>query len=266
MTRLAVLLVVLVLVPAAAAAYPTPFAVQGEQIQLPALDGKTWFVATKDGANTRLATIGAQRRSATVKGAFGIPTITQNGLVGGLFHDGSALVLQSVGLHATSQFAIVRTSDLAVRDTIALDGTFGFDALSPDGSTLYLIQHSTAYDLQNYVVRAYDLRTHALRPGTIADKTQRGWTMQGWAVARTATQNGRWVYTLYANPGGYPFVHALDTVRGVAHCVGLPWQGADQAVWGLRLAVAGSSLKVIAQSGVTWRLVDRATWKLTTPP
>lgn len=265
MTRLAVLLAALVLVPAAAAAYPTPFAVQGEQIQLPSLDGTTWFVATKDGANTRLATIGAQRRSATVEGAFGIPTITQNGLVGGLFHDGSALVLQSVGLHATSSFVIVSTTDLAVRDTIALDGTFGFDALSPDGSTLYLIQHSTADDIQHYVVRAYDLRTHTLKLGTIADKSQRGWTMQGWAVARATTANGRWVYTLYANPGGYPFVHALDTVRGVAHCIGLPWKGSDQAVWRFRLSVAGSSLKVIRQSGGTWRAIDRSTWRLSQP-
>ena len=38
--------------------------------------------------------------------------------------------------------------------------------------------------------------------------------MQGWAVAASATANGRWAYTLYANPGGFPFVHALDTVQG----------------------------------------------------
>ena len=51
-------------------------------------------------------------------------------------------------------------------------------------------------------------------PGRIADKTQKGWVMQGWPTARATTADGRWVYTLYSNPGGYPFVHALDTVRG----------------------------------------------------
>jgi hypothetical protein len=55
--------------------------------------------------------------------------------------------------------------------------------------------------------------------------------MHGTPVSRATTQNGRFVYTLYQNYGGYPFVHALDTVRGVAHCVGLPWTG-DQSVIG----------------------------------
>ena len=72
-------------------------------------------------------------------------------------------------------------------------------------------------------MRAYDLATHTLLPGRIADKTQKSWVMQGWAVSRATTADGRWDYTLYANPGGYPFIHALDTVRGVAHCIGLPW-------------------------------------------
>ena len=44
--------------------------------------------------------------------------------------------------------------------------------------------------------------------------------MQGFPAKRTASKDGRWVYTMYANPNGYPFVHALDTVNGVAHCVG----------------------------------------------
>ena len=55
--------------------------------------------------------------------------------------------------------------------------------------------------------------------------------MQGSPVARISAASGRFVYTLYQNPGGYPFVHALDAVRGTAHCVGLPWSG-DQSVIG----------------------------------
>src|SRR5207237_2690765 len=92
----------------------------------------------------------------------------------------------------------------------------------------YLIQHSSADDLQRYTVRAYDLTAHQLVPGRIADKTQKSWVMQGFAVNRATTDDGRWVYTLYMNPGGYPFIHALNTVRGVAHCIGLPWTATNQ--------------------------------------
>jgi hypothetical protein len=42
-------------------------------------------------------------------------------------------------------------------------------------------------------------------------------------MARATSSDGRYVYTVYANSGGYPFVHALDTVAGRAHCIGIPW-------------------------------------------
>jgi hypothetical protein len=161
---------------------------------------------------------------------------------------------------------LLRTADLGTRDRISLDGTFGFDALSPDGGTLYLIQHTSTEDIQHYTVRAYDLATHTLQPGTIADKTQTNWVMQGWAVSRVASTNGRWVYTLYANPGGFPFIHALDTVRGVAHCVGLPWPAtADQTeVFNFTLTLKGAKLAVRRQGGGVYRLVNTTNWKVST--
>jgi hypothetical protein len=160
---------------------------------------------------------------------------------------------------------VVGTDDLSTVDTITLDGVFGFDALSPDGSKLYLIQHMTTDDLNHYVVRAYDLNEHSLMPGRIADKTQKGWVMQGFAVNRIESPNGRWAYTLYVNPGGFPFVHALDTVKGVAHCIGIPWRGVDQSpVFNFKLGLKGNSLKVRWQDGRLYRAIDTRTWKLTT--
>jgi hypothetical protein len=263
-----VVAVALAAASAASGAFPAPYAVQGgggvvgpHGVRFDALaaTGSTRLVAIVDAS-------GKQVREATVAGAFGIPTLTQAGLAGGLSRDGRTLVLQGMGLHATSRFTLVRTRDLAVLRTIRLRGTFGFDALSPDSSRLYLIQHSSAQDVQHYVVRAYDLRRHRLLAGRIADKTQRGWIMQGWAVSRATTANGRWAYTLYANPGGYPFVHALDTVRGVAHCVGLPWKAVDQTpVWMFRLAVKGGALLVERADGSVWRRVDRTSWSVSTP-
>jgi len=270
MTRLAVVLTALVLVPAASAAYPAPYAVQGPDVVLTSLDGSVEYTALKDGGNTRIVAShtvgGATIMSTVIAGAYGIPGVTQSGLTGGLFHDGSAFVLQQVGLAATSHLAIVRTADLSVAKRVDLKGTFGFDALSPDGSELYLIQHTSSQDIEHYVVRAYDLAAGRLLPGRVADKTQKSWIMQGWAVARATTASGRWAYTLYQNPGGYPFVHALDTVRGVAHCVGLPWTASNQdPVSQFTLAVKGSRLVVRFGDGLVWRNVDLRTWQVSRP-
>jgi hypothetical protein len=270
--RLAVLLAALgalAAAPSALAAFPAPFAVQGGDGLLN-LNGSLRFTATKDGANTLVSAVstdgGGTLWKQTVDGAYGIPTITQSGKTAGLYHDGSAFVLQNVGIKDKSSFVILDARDLAVRDTINLGGTFGFDALSPDGSKLYLIQHLSTNDIQHYVVRAYDLAAHTLMPGRIADKTQKSWVMQGWAVSRVTSADGRWAYTLYANPGGYPFIHALDTVKGVAHCVGLPWKANDQTpVYNFTLALKGGSLAVKWQDGRTWRLVNRTSWRLSTP-
>lgn len=86
-----------------------------------------------------------------------------------------------------------------------------------------LIEHSSTTNTDKYTVRAYNLEQRRLLPGVIADRTQRGWIMQGIPIARATSSNGRYVYMIYANPGGYPFVHALDTVAGHATCIGIPW-------------------------------------------
>jgi hypothetical protein len=268
--RLSLLLVVvsaLVVCSGALGAYPTPFAQQDGNGVLDKAAG-VQYVALKAGANTKVATMrvadGAMVRSRTIDGAFGIPMLTQNGLMGGLFRDGTSVVLQNMGVKNTSQFVLLNTEDLSSRgDTITLDGIFGFDALSPDGSKLYLIQHMTTEDLDHYVVRAYDLNARQLLPGRIADKAQKGWVMQGFAVNRATSATGRWVYTLYMNPGGFPFIHALDTVKGVAHCIGLPWRKADQGpVFKFQMGLKGAKLNVRWQDGRLYRAVDLRTWKL----
>lgn len=245
------------------AGYPTTFAAQGGE-GVTGVDGSVHFVATKQGADTRLAALSVQDntllRSALVAGAFGVPVLGVKGVPLGMFRDGSTFVLQSVGYAPTTTFKLVRTDDLSLVDTIALDGTYAFDALSPDARTLYLVQHRSSNDIEHYVVRAYDLQAHALRPGRIADKTQKGWVMRGWPAARAETANGRWVYTLYANPGGFPFVHALDTVRGVAHCVGVAWRGDQGPLLSYSLSVHGNRLLVLRGDRSVYRAINRTTW------
>jgi hypothetical protein len=271
--RLAALLVVaaaFAVVPAAFAAFPGPYAVQGGQGIL-GKDGSLRFVAAKSAEGTLVSAISTKDKSVqmsrTLDGALGVVTLSPSGPGEGLLRDGSAFVLQTLGFSATTQFVLLRTSDLATQDRFTLKGTFAFDALSPNGSMLYLIQHKTVNDVEHYIVRAYNLRTHTLLPTRIADKTQKRWVMQGWAVNRTTSADGRWVYTLYANPGGYPFVHALDTVARVAHCVGVPWpQTADQGeVWSFTLALKGNRLALVQPNQSVYRYINTKSWRLSKP-
>ncbi len=153
---------------------------------------------------------------------------------------------------------------MKIVEPITLTGWYSFDAMSPDASKLYFIHYTQgAYsgDLEHYVVRAYDLRTRQLLPGRVADRTQKSWVMQGSPVTRTKSADGRWVYTLYTNPGGYPFVHALDTVRGVAHCVGLPLQN-QSGIGNLVMALHGRTLSVHWRSGRPFVNVNTTTWRV----
>jgi hypothetical protein len=267
--RLGLCLVVLgafAVAPAAFAGYPSPMAQQGG-LGVVSPDGSTRFVALGAGGNTVLAKIntadGSLRKSRSLNGSFGIPVLVYGQAGDGIARDGSFFVLQSTGVSSTTNLQIVRTRNLAVRDSITLKGAFAYDALSPDGTKLYLIQHSSADDLQHYVVRAYDLAANRLLRGRIADKTQKGWVMQGFPMTRTTSVDGRWVFTLYQNPGGYPFVHALDTVRAVAHCVGLPWKATDQSSLSeIALSLHGRTLAVHWKSGKPWLNVNTTTWKL----
>jgi hypothetical protein len=270
--RLGLYLVVLgalVIVPGASAAYPGPYAVQGGDGVL-STDGSLHFIAFGSGEATVVrankSSDGTTTMSRTLTGAFGVPMISTTGPGEGMFRDGSTFVLQSTGWHPLTQLLLLRTQDLSTVASINLRGTFAFDALSPNGTMLYLIQHRTVQDVEHYVVRAYNLKTRKLVPGRIADKTQTNWVMQGWAVTRATSSNGRWVYTLYANPGGTPFVHALDTVKGVAHCVGIPWPATDTSqseVYNFRLTLDGTKLAVrMGAGGDVYRYIDTTNWQV----
>jgi hypothetical protein len=238
------------------------------------------------GGGVRYTTVGTTRHttvvairgglvvsSTTIEGGFGIPAIDFNGTKGGLSADGSTLVLGDTAvrngpyLKKRSSFAVLGTSPLSLQTRVTLNGDFSFDALSPNGSKLYLIQHKGGPNLNRYVVRAYDLSAGRLLPGLIADRTQRGWVMQGSPVTRATSAGGRWVYTLYMNPGGYPFVHALDTVRGEAHCIGIPWQGKQDALWKMRLHLSGGgeTLRLDRRSGQAYVAIATGTWRISHP-
>jgi hypothetical protein len=270
MTRLLfVLAAALAMAPVALADGPMPYSSQQGTGVLSA-DGALRYTAVGAvfGGSTIIEAIsthdGTIRQYDNLPGSYGVP-LGADGNGDGISPDGKTLILGDVSYsypRTKSAFAVVALPSLRVRQVFALHGDFAFDALSPDGSRLYLIQHVDRQDQTRYVVRAYDIPSLTLLPGRIADRTQKSWVMKGSPVTRTVSADGRYVYTLYSNPGGFPFVHALDTVRGVARCVGLPWHGAESGVYNMRLALHGGKLRVHFVSGRPWLSVDTTTWRL----
>ena len=262
-TLLALILATLAAAPAALADGVPQYAAQGgsgitgpnglRYVALGASDQTLLTYSTPDGALWS---------GPAVPGSYGIPMVTYRDAAG-LSRDGRTLFLQSTAYGSPTRFLVLDTRPLSIRDRFTLNGNFSFDALSPDGSRLYLIQRVDATNYSRYVVRAYDVRRHTLLPGLVADRTQKDWVMEGQAMTRATTPGGRWVYTLYSNPNGYPFIHALDTVRGVAHCIGIPWTSSDQgALWNVVLSPTRHGIDVHWRSGKRWLAVDTTTWRV----
>lgn len=236
-----------VLAAPAAAVGPAP----GESAALAA--GTARYHAAVRGGQT-VVTHGAM--SHRLAGAWAFPRVTFGGAVEGRSADGRTLVLvrRTRGtLASPTRFAVLDARTLRLRKTVAIPGRFAFDALSPDASTLYLVEYVSVVGELRYRVRAYDLAADRLREGVIADKRS-GWTaMQGEPLARATSRGGSWVYTLYGNDT-QPFVHALNTAQGYAVCVDLPLRPA--AVAGLRMRLAGTRLSLVTAAGRERAAVD----------
>lgn len=204
--------------------------------------------------------------TATLDGAWGIPAVTSTGVAGGLSPDGRRLILSEPptynGLRSQSRFLVLSTATLALEDTIELNGEFGFDTLSPDGRTLYVIQHRLRADLVSYVVRAYDLAQKRLLPGTIVAKGESG-SMRGYPVARATSRGGTWVYTLYHRMNGNPFIHALNATRRFAVCIDLTWRPGSSNVWLARLVLSPDGRQLVVRSdGAAVSTVDTKTFRV----
>lgn len=243
-----------------------PFAQQGGAGQTTP-DGSARVLALPGTGETTFVKVSAKDgsllASQTLPGSLGLPMLTYSEPASSFSRDGRFLVVAGTTVGSPTRFAILWARDLTPQAVFSLHGVFAFDALSPDGTRLYLIQHRSVRALDRYVVREYSIPQQRLLPGRVADRAQRSWVMQGYPVDRASTADGRWVYTLYQNPGGTPFVHALDTVRGVARCVGIPWTGSDQtALANVVLAVRGRTLALRWRSGAPWLALDTRTWRI----
>jgi hypothetical protein len=202
-----------------------------------------------------------------LRGTFTIPAVAYDGTAGGLSADGRRLVLIEPRVsfpRATTTLAIVDSSRLRVDRLVRLRGDFSFDAVSPDGRLAYLIQYTSPSDPTRYDVRALRTVTGRLDPRRVVDPHERGEKMRGNPLARVASRDGRWAYTLYDGGavGATPFVHALDTTARTARCVDLDLLAGRQDLWRMRLTLIadGTELRIGRAA-----LVDLRTFRVSAP-
>jgi hypothetical protein len=185
-------------------------------------------------------------------GYLGIPLVAYDGTAGGLSGNGKRLVVASYApapkTRGQTRFAVLDTKSLRVRRLAVLDGSWSFDAIAPDGSTLYLTQHIRAGTNPLYRVRSYDVRTGLLR-GTVVDRIEGAQDMGGEPVTRAASADGRWAYTLYARAKHGPFIHALDTTKREAFCIGLQLDVSRDEQLALRLRLLERSGQLSVRHG-----------------
>ena len=212
--------------------------------------GVTRYTALPAPGGTVLAQVqqrgGRITRSRFVRGHYTIPAVALDGTPSGISADGGTLVLVRPRVSFPQPFtylAIVDAKRLRVSRYLRLTGDFSFDAISPNGRLVYLIQYVAPRDPTRYAVRAYDTAHGRLIPGPIIDPHEPDEAMRGFPLTRTMSADGRWAYTLYDGGGKHPFIHALDTSGRTARCIDLDSLTVRQlGVPRLRLDRGGSRL------------------------
>jgi hypothetical protein len=189
--------------------------------------GEIRYVTRPVGRDTRVVRLTRRGRvigETRLRGRFVVPVVAYDGSAAGLSSDGRTLVVIRPRVRfpqGTTTLAIVGTRALHASAYVKLRGDFSFDAISPDGRWIYLIQYISRVDPTQYRVRALNADTRRLARRDIVDPHDRGDAMRGSPINRATSLNGRWAYTLY-NGMGHPFVHALDTASRRARCIDLP--------------------------------------------
>lgn len=197
-------------------------------------------------------------RSRLLEGTFTVPAVAYDSSASGLSADGKVLVLIQPRVsfpRARTSFAVLDARHLRVVKVLRLKGDFSFDAISPSGNRIYLIQYLSANDPTKYAVRAFDVGAGRLLPEPVVDPHEPDEQMRGQPLSRAMSPDGRWAYTLYDGNGKTPFVHALDTSRATARCIDLDALGGAENLWRLRLSIRGGGKQLAVRDGSQTELV-----------
>jgi DNA-binding beta-propeller fold protein YncE len=221
---------------------------------VPSPDWRTLYVAAGGADRTTVRAVdvasGRELRSITIAGRFRLPVVGTAGIPDGLSGDGQTLALTNIADTPVSRFALLGTDFSKPPELVDLPGDFEFDALSPEGARLFVVEHLAGPDRSAYRVRFYDRGAGKLDPNVIVDKRD-AWetSMAGYPNTRVVGPGGEWVFTLYRNTDHGPFVHALNARDGYAFCIDLPKGrgGDDQTarLWTLVRDQTGSRLYAV---------------------
>jgi hypothetical protein len=218
---------------------------------------------------------GAIDRWWYLPGSYVIPAVAYDGSAGGLSANGNLLAL----VRFTRAYP-PRPTKLAILDTdvylrhphkpgqrrprhaisyLNLPGYFYFQAISPNGSTLYLRHYWThGHGSDDFGLRALDTSSGRLSRRSLAVSNSKR-RLSGLPISGATSPNGRWAYALYDGDRHMPFLLALDTMGGRVIRVDLP--GLERLVANpyllkLRLNEAGRRLAVYPRSPQSGRVPD----------
>jgi protein MpaA len=248
-------------------------------------------VTKQDGASYRYVTVNPQAKPALtiveridmgdgavdrwwyLRGSYVIPAVAFDGSAGGLSANGNTLAL----VNFTRTYPPPLTK-VAVLDTdvylrhprrpgqrrpqhaihyLNLQGYFAFQAISPNGSKLYMRHyrsHSRGSD--DFGLWVLDTHNGGLAPRPLA-VSNGGRPLAGLPISGTASANGRWAYALYDGDRRMPFLLALDTASGRLIRVDLPGLerlAGNPYLLKLRLDEAGHHLAVYPRSPQSGRV------------
>lgn len=283
MTKPLLSLALLLLLAPSAAADGLPLPVDASAGGVLSADERTRYLTAELGRDRTVLLAQAQRYDTggmvlgtqLLDGRWTVPLVAYDGTADGLSKNGRTLVLIRPRVtfpRKSTSFAVFaidsrKPGHMRRRDVIRLRGDFSFDALSPDGRSLFLIEYVSRRDPAKYRVRVIDLRRGRLAPKPISDSHRLATRMNGYPYARTTSPGGRWVYTLYSAPSdGHAFVHALDTRTRSAMCIDLdlhPYEVETQMPE-LSFDPAGRTVRVI--DGAVRASIDARTYAVEYPP
>jgi hypothetical protein len=188
-----------------------------------------------------------------------------DGTAEGVSSDGKTLVLaDAINSPQETTFAVLRTRTLRLAKRFTLPGRWAYDALSPDGRTLYAIQYHGSSSSARYSVRSVSLLTGKPFGRAIVDEREPDEEMYGSPWSRVWSAGSARAYTFYAKPNGTAFIHALDTAKRVAYCIDLPWQSSLNALTAVRLSLADGGRRLVLSAPRVGRLavVNTTSWKV----
>jgi hypothetical protein len=235
------------------------------------VDGSTRYVVfgTPSGSVVARLAGGHVDRWRYLRARLTIPAVAFDGTPDGLSRDGRTLVLirpRDGFPQPRTRLALLDAQRLTVERSLELRGDFSFDAVSPDGLTVYLIEYLAPDNPARYAVRAYDVHAGRLLDAPVIDPNEPDEQMNGYPVTRTTSRDGRWAYTLYDGLGEHPFVHALDTRNRSARCIDLDALAGrrDLGTMKLRLDPRGHALTV-GSRGRAAAVVDTRSFRVSEP-